>query len=170
MNKKDAFNYLVNNAEPDYKGWYLVCPMAHKDWCTGVQIQKHDIAFTAVIASKSFGGYYFHSDMVATPENVRFGVNDSVSVCSDPKEKKHSQGDGFMPQDRYKNNNGDYLSQCEEDFTPEEMRAAYKFTIGKYMSRLGKKDDIEQEVYKIADYSQRWLNYEKRLKEKYNGN
>ncbi len=36
------------------------------------------------------------------------------------------------------------------------------WTIGKYLDRLGKKDSIKHEVYKIADYAQRWLSYEEK--------
>ncbi len=70
-----------------------------------------------------------------------------------------------MPkQERYKDGNGDdWIDEFARTATPEEFRGAMKFTIGKYIRRCGKKDDIKKEVYKIADYGQRWLFYEKGL-------
>jgi hypothetical protein len=70
-----------------------------------------------------------------------------------------------MPkQDRYKDNSGDdWIDEFARTATPEEFRGAMKFTIGKYNRRCGKKDDIKKEVYKIADYGQRWLAYEEGL-------
>ena len=68
-------------------------------------------------------------------------------------------------QERYKSLDGklDYIDECAANYTPEEFRGAMKFTIGKYQSRLGKKDNIVQEVTKIADYANRWLQYEIKL-------
>lgn len=68
-------------------------------------------------------------------------------------------------QERYKNDDGtDWIDECAEEFTPEEFRGAMKFTIGKYKKRMGKKDDVELENYKIADYEARWAEYEERLR------
>jgi hypothetical protein len=64
-------------------------------------------------------------------------------------------------QKRYKNTDGtDWIDECAEEFTPEEFRGAMKFTIGKYKKRMGKKDAIELEEIKIADYEARWAQYE----------
>lgn len=69
-------------------------------------------------------------------------------------------------QERYKHPDGeDYLDKFFASKTQEEVRGAMSFTIGKYMDRLGKKDDILKEVTKIADYSNRWMEYEKSLAE-----
>lgn len=69
-----------------------------------------------------------------------------------------------LKQERYKNDDGtDWIDECAATFTPEEFRGAMKFTIGKYMSRLGKKDEIKKEVGKIADYAARWLEIEEQL-------
>ena len=74
----------------------------------------------------------------------------------------------FPKQERYKDVDGklDYIDECATKYTPEEFRGAMKFTIGKYQSRLGKKDNIVQEVTKIADYANRWLQYEIELENK----
>jgi hypothetical protein len=93
--------------------------------------------------------------------------------------RKHKSSDfgnssvdaGFPKQERYKDADGklDYIDECTVKFTPEEFRGAMKFTIGKYQSRLGKKDNIVQEVTKIADYANRWLQYEIKLENKNEG-
>lgn len=63
-------------------------------------------------------------------------------------------------QKRYLDGGQDWIDICAEQLTTEEFRGAMKFTIGKYMRRLGKKDDPAQEVTKIADYAERWRQYE----------
>lgn len=69
-------------------------------------------------------------------------------------------------QDRYRDNEGDdWIDECARTLTPEQFRGAMMFTIGKYMRRMGKKDDITSEVTKIADYSYRWMEYEAKIKE-----
>lgn len=71
----------------------------------------------------------------------------------------------FPKQERYKDaNGGDWIDECARTLTPEEFRGAMKFTIGKYVRRAGKKDDINSEVTKVADYAQRWLQYENSLR------
>jgi len=74
----------------------------------------------------------------------------------------------FPKQERYQDLDGklDYIDACAAEFTPEEFRGAMKFTIGKYSKRLGKKDSIVKEVTKIADYANRWLQYEIELESK----
>ena len=68
----------------------------------------------------------------------------------------------FGKKERYKDDDGaDWIDECAKSLTHEEFRGAMKFTIGKYINRLGKKDGIEKEVRKIADYSDRWHEYEK---------
>lgn len=66
-----------------------------------------------------------------------------------------------MKQQRYLDSTGlDWIDQCGIELTPEEFRGAMKFTIGKYLRRIGKKDDIGQELDKISDYCYRWKQYE----------
>lgn len=56
----------------------------------------------------------------------------------------------------------DYLARCEETYSRDEMIGAYRFTIGKYVDRMGKKqgEPVEKELDKIIDYATRakeWL-------------
>jgi len=71
----------------------------------------------------------------------------------------------FVKQERYLDESGkkDWIDECAETMTPEEFRGAMKFTIGKYERRLGKKDSLSSELYKISDYYRRWSEYEKGL-------
>ena len=64
-------------------------------------------------------------------------------------------------QERYKDATGDdWIDECARTLTREEFHGAMKFTIGKYVRRLGKKDALEKELIKIADYANRWMDYE----------
>ena len=69
-------------------------------------------------------------------------------------------------QERYKDNNGeDWIDEFARTKSVQEFRGAMSFVIGKYNRRIGKKDLPELEVRKIADYSNRWLEYEVELAE-----
>jgi len=70
----------------------------------------------------------------------------------------------YKKQSRYLNGEGklDHIDECARDLSPEEFRGAMKFTSGKYLKRLGKKDSIIQELEKIHDYIGRWLAYERK--------
>jgi hypothetical protein len=69
-------------------------------------------------------------------------------------------------QARYIDNTGnDWIDEFAKTATVDEFRGAMKFTIGKYLRRIGKKDDISLELEKIADYAKRWSIYESNLKE-----
>ena len=64
-------------------------------------------------------------------------------------------------QERYQDAQGeDWIDEFARTKTPEEFRGAMSFSIGKYNRRVGKKDDILQEVRKMRDYAQRWEEYE----------
>ena len=62
--------------------------------------------------------------------------------------------------------NKDWVDQFAETRSIIEFRGAMIFTIGKYFVRLGKKDDIIQELGKVKDYVCRWIEYEQYWKEK----
>ena len=65
-------------------------------------------------------------------------------------------------QKRYQDAQGeDWIDEAARTFTPEEFRGAMKFTIGKYVRRMGKKDSRPHEIEKIRDYTARWLEVEK---------
>jgi hypothetical protein len=53
----------------------------------------------------------------------------------------------------------DYLDQIFVKFPTEEVHGAMRFTMGKYINRLGEKDDRVKEVKKIIDYANRYLEY-----------
>lgn len=50
----------------------------------------------------------------------------------------------------------DFLDYFFMQATPDEMRGAMKFTMGRYATRLGRKDDEVKELDKIIDYAQRY--------------
>lgn len=53
----------------------------------------------------------------------------------------------------------DYLQRFFENSTPEEVKGAMVFTMGKYIDRLGKKDAPEKELAKIIDYATRYRDF-----------
>ena len=57
----------------------------------------------------------------------------------------------------------DWIDKFAASSNAEKFRGAMVFTIGKYMSRMGRKDTVQDEVRKIADYANRWLKYEESL-------
>ena len=82
--------------------------------------------------------------------------------------KKHTPASTPGKKARYTDNVGDdWIDECARTLTPAEFDGAMKFTIGKYVRRAGKKDSLESEVGKVADYANRWLEViESREKEK----
>ena len=72
----------------------------------------------------------------------------------------------FTQQPKYKNGSGDdFVAEFARDNSPERFQGAMIFIIEKYLKRLGKKDDIVQELYKVADYANRFYQIEKERKE-----
>ena len=120
----------------------------------------------------------YHPISAREDDNLFYGVDSEHDICF--LNSVYEFGDSrrlltveqvlgtesVMPkQDRYKDKDGksDYLDRTMKTMTPEQFRGAMMWTIGKYIDRLGEKDPVCEEVYKIADYSQRWLEYEKKL-------
>ena len=67
-----------------------------------------------------------------------------------------------MKQERYKNDTGtDLIDRWAETYEHEQFRMIMWVMVEKYNTRLGKKDSIVKEVGKMADYMNRWLEYEK---------
>jgi len=66
---------------------------------------------------------------------------------------------------RYTENSSsrDWIDEFCATSTPEEVRGAFRFTIGKYLRRYGKKDDHLQEALKIQDYANRLVEYERSI-------
>lgn len=76
----------------------------------------------------------------------------------------YAELDNFDKQPRYKGDDGlDWIDEFARDNSIEEFRAAMRFTIGKYEKRLGKKDAMSKELYKMSDYYKRWSEVEKKL-------
>lgn len=67
---------------------------------------------------------------------------------------------------RYTENNSsrDWIDEFSANSTVEEVRGAFRFTIGKYLRRYGKKDDPLQEAIKIQDYANRLVAFEREQK------
>ena len=78
----------------------------------------------------------------------------------------YAELDDYTKQPRYKGEDGlDWIDEFARDNTIEDFRAAMRFTIGKYEKRLGKKDAISKELYKMSDYYKRWSEVEKKLEQ-----
>lgn len=57
----------------------------------------------------------------------------------------------------------DWIDEFCATSSTEEVRGAFRFTIGKYLRRYGKKDDPLQEAIKIQDYVNRLVAFEREL-------
>ena len=64
-----------------------------------------------------------------------------------------------MKQPRFLKKDGktDWIDDYAAESSVERFNGAMAFTIGKYLRRLGKKDPEEMELYKIEDYTKRWI-------------
>jgi hypothetical protein len=79
----------------------------------------------------------------------------------------YEEVDNLEKQPRYTDEDGlDWIDEFAANNSIEDFRAAMRFTIGKYDRRLGKKDELSKELYKISDYYQRWSKIEKELESK----
>ena len=72
---------------------------------------------------------------------------------------------------RYKENNSsrDWIDEFCATSTVDESRGAFRFTIGKYLRRYGKKDDPLQEALKIQDYANRLVEFERAARAEQDG-
>jgi hypothetical protein len=68
--------------------------------------------------------------------------------------------------ERYTENNSsrDWIDEFCATSSVEEVRGAFRFTIGKYLRRYGKKDDPLQEAIKVQDYANRLVAFEREQK------
>ena len=72
--------------------------------------------------------------------------------------------DNLEKQPRYTDEDDqDWIDEFAANNSIDDFRAAMRFTIGKYERRLGKKDELSKELYKMSDYYQRWSKVEKEL-------
>ncbi|APC45970.1 hypothetical protein QHH_58 [Halomonas phage QHHSV-1] len=75
-----------------------------------------------------------------------------------------NDGEHYPKQARYQDRQGeDWIDEFARIATPDEFRAAMRFTIGKYLRRIGKKDRREVELRKVEDYARRWREFEQSL-------
>lgn len=75
-----------------------------------------------------------------------------------------NDGDHYDKQPRYQDAHGeDWIDEFARTATADEFRGAMRFTIGKYVRRVGRKDSYESELLKIEDYCRRWRAYEEAL-------
>lgn len=71
-----------------------------------------------------------------------------------------------MKQQKYTGANGkDLIDRWEEKHTIRDFRLIIGSVMERYIERIGRKDDAVQEVEKLVDYAQRWLEVEKRNKQ-----
>ena len=88
------------------------------------------------------------------------GQNGNDGLHYDPEDVAFVRAEG--KQARYQDATGeDWIDEAARTFTPEEFRGAMRFSIGKYNRRIGKKDDLIEEIEKMRDYCQRWIDVEK---------
>lgn len=70
-------------------------------------------------------------------------------------------GSSEVKQQRYQDQQGDdWIDEAARTLPVEQFRGAMIFTVGKYLRRIGKKDDLVKEIDKMIDYLGRWRDYE----------
>lgn len=101
------------------------------------------------------------------PDNWKEGEKRMEPIGQNGNEGEHyAELDNFDKQPRYKGDDGlDWIDEFARDNSIEDFRAAMRFTIGKYEKRLGKKDAMSKELYKMSDYYKRWSEAEKKLED-----
>lgn len=128
-----------------------------KDWPVGAAyLAKHERGDRWLSETESDADYACHNDSYGVrctkaqwqAERERLGLDMSADTSE------------FLKQARYRDSTGeDYIDEFIRNSTHEEIRGAFKFTVGKYNRRMGKKDDELSEVTKMADYCLRWRKY-----------
>ena len=98
------------------------------------------------------------------PDAWKEGEKRMDNIAQNGNDGHYEEVQDFTKQPRYKDENGlDWIDEFAANNSIEYFRAAMRFTIGKYERRLGKKDDLIKELYKISDYYARWSQVEKEL-------
>lgn len=102
------------------------------------------------------------------PNNWKEGEKRMEPIGQNGNEGEHyaelegfNQKTDFNKQEKYGGEKGDFIDDFYEENSAEKFRGAMEFTIQKYWKRMGKKDDVLLELYKIADYSMRFYEKEK---------
>ena len=138
-------------------------------WCN---VEKYMcIDWPASLTPAAFGGRhsaYTIGDLKLIemrPGNWKEGERRMEPIGQNGNEGEHyAELDNFNKQPRYKGDDGlDWIDEFARDNSIEDFRAAMRFTIGKYEKRLGKKDAMSKELYKMSDYYNRWSEVEKSL-------
>ena len=98
------------------------------------------------------------------PDNWKEGEKRMEQIAPNENDGHYAELDDFDKQPRYKGDDGlDWIDEFARDNSIDDFRAAMRFTIGKYEKRLGKKDAMSKELYKMSDYYKRWSEVEKKL-------
>lgn len=106
--------------------------------------------------------YYFYGEWLQARREL--GLEPSGISESDEEECLQLAYERLNKQPRYLDSEGsDWIDEFAKTATVGEFRGAMKFTIGKYLRRIGKKDALQSEVEKIRDYKRRWAEYERKL-------
>mgnify|MGYP005986544391 CR=1 FL=1 len=113
----------------------------------------------------SYGDAFRRSRIEMRPDEWKKGAERMEQIAQNGNGGEvYDELDNFDKQPRYKGDNGlDWIDEFARDNSIEDFRAAMRFTIGKYEKRLGKKDAISKELYKMSDYYKRWSEVEKKL-------
>ncbi len=113
----------------------------------------------------SYGDEFRRSRIEMRPDEWKKGAERMEPIVQNGNDGEHyAELDDYTKQPRYKGDDGlDWVDEFARDNSIEDFRAAMRFTIGKYEKRLGKKDAISKELYKMSDYYKRWSEVEKKL-------
>lgn len=90
-----------------------------------------------------------HYDEAQDAVNALFALREAVREAGEGKQSRYQDATG-----------DDWIDEFARTATIEEFRGAMRFTVGKYIRRVGKKDEIAKEVEKMRDYCERWLSVE----------
>tara|TARA_R110002096_G_scaffold299249_2_gene493694 strand:+ start:182 stop:673 length:492 start_codon:yes stop_codon:yes gene_type:complete len=101
------------------------------------------------------------------PDNWKEGEKRMDPIGQNGNEGEHyAELDNFDKQPRFVGEDGlDHIDEFARDNSIGDFRAAMRFTIGRYGKRLGKKDAMSKELYKMSEYYKRWSEVEKKLED-----
>ena len=104
---------------------------------------------------------------VTVENNTQYTIHADLSDIDTEKLKREFHEAGkhcALTPDHYSIIDGkDLIARFAESYKTDEFRGAMRFNIEKYIDRLGKKDSLVKELRKIADYANRWADYEEKL-------
>lgn len=138
-------------------------------WVKDVEYEYRESKWEMAVSGKTSAWYLESSvyNIEMRPDNWKEGEKRMEQVGQNGNEGEHyAELDDFDKQPRYKGDDGlDWIDEFARDNSIEDFRAAMRFTIGKYEKRLGKKDAMSKELYKMSDYYKRWSEVEKKLEQ-----